>query len=897
MNPDPYARSQSLASTPRPQVYQNSGAPYNMAPAPAQAFRQQQYNSASRTTAQGRVVPERHDERTMSMSSYARDQEHNQTMSGRVIPTRKRESHDTITDRSSQGSGATSPVQTRQRSESQSSEPSLRTYSTTSTLVESLNGVTPQSSQSGKGGPLVHQRRTPLVYPALLSRVAEAFKDRIALADQSKDGLDYKSSFTGEEAVTTIAYIIKTTDRNLALLLGRSLDAQKFFHDVTYAHRLRDLRSEIYQFREPLVEPNNEVNGVFTLLTECYSPTCTRDRLCYSIACPRRLEQQARLKMRPQPGLKRADSHTSLHEDAGDEQKLWINTVSKDISDGVSDKEKKRQEVLSELAYTERDFVKDLEYMRDFWVKPLRDPRRSPIPEQRRDKFIKAVFSNVSEVYSVNSKLAEALTKRQQEQPVVRNVGDIFLDHVARFSPFITYGASQLYGKHEFENERKVNPAFAKFVDETERLKESRKLELNGYLTKPTTRLARYPLLLEGVLKYTADDNPDKKDLPRAISIIKEFLSKVNVESGKAENHFTMMSLSRELKFRPGEYVDVKLTEEGRQLLFKGMLKRSPQDQQGDIQAYLFDHAVLLVRVKTINKKDDLKVYRKPIPLELLTIAEMNEILPNRVGMIKRPSSGLTLGGRTTTMTSQASRDSSKAPVYPITFEHLGKDGYKITLYCSTQIQQQKLIEHIDTQQQVLSARANIYTKKIVSEGFFTAQIRVFCCAPIGKSNCLVGKLLLTDLFKDGGLKLVLGTETGVYLLDRKARDASIKPKRVLDCKSVTQIEVLEQHQILLVLTDKSLYSYSLEALDPDDSNAAMSKRGRKICHASFFKAGICQGQQLVCPVKTSALSSTIKVYEPMDSMTKKSKKSGLAKMLASSQDVLKPLKVVHPLL
>jgi hypothetical protein len=120
-----------------------------------------------------------------------------------------------------------------------------------------------------------------------------------------------------------------------------------------------------------------------------------------------------------------------------------------------------------------------------------------------------------------------------------------------------------------------------------------------------------------------------------------------------------------------------------------------------------------------------------------------------------------------------------------------------------------------------------------------------------------------------------------------------MKPQRVLDCKSVTEIEVLEQHQILLVLTEKTVYSFSMEALDPDDSNAAISKRGRKICHANFFKAGVCQGQQLVCCVKTSALSSTIKVYEPMDSMTKKSKKSGLAKMLASSQDVLKPLKVI----
>lgn len=52
-----------------------------------------------------------------------------------------------------------------------------------------------------------------------------------------------------------IAYIIKTTDRNLALLLGRALDAQKFFHDVTYDHRLRDSGNELYQFRTKLPSP------------------------------------------------------------------------------------------------------------------------------------------------------------------------------------------------------------------------------------------------------------------------------------------------------------------------------------------------------------------------------------------------------------------------------------------------------------------------------------------------------------------------------------------------------------------------------------------------------------------------------------------------------------------
>jgi hypothetical protein len=223
--------------------------------------------------------------------------------------------------------------------------------------------------------------------------VAEAFRERIPLADRVKDGLTYKDAFDGRDAVDRIAYIIKTTDRNLALLLGRALDAQKFFHDVTYDHRLRDSVGELYQFRTQLPSPfvsgelqtgeqtgngkaiggqghgrprlphenssnltqsssspsaddsmdSHNVNrngsptspsaadetthgrqssessdeaplpsGVFTLLTDCYSPTCSRDQLCYSIACPRRLEQQARLNMKPQPGLKKQISRESL---------------------------------------------------------------------------------------------------------------------------------------------------------------------------------------------------------------------------------------------------------------------------------------------------------------------------------------------------------------------------------------------------------------------------------------------------------------------------------------------------------------------------------------------------------------------------------------------------------
>ncbi|KAI5362082.1 Putative DH domain, DEP domain, CNH domain, pleckstrin domain, PH-like domain superfamily [Septoria linicola] len=874
LNTDSF-RSQSLASVPRPN-YQPPSA--NHQAAPAQAFRQQPYMNQhlARTTAQGRVVPDRpQDERTMSMSSYSRDADFSQTMSGRVIPNRRRESGDTDVSGSTMTNGHADPRNGyagngRHPSSSSHTTQGSRTMSMASTAVSPnephRQGSMPRSD-SQRTGTMVAQKRPSLVYGAMLSNVASAFRDRVPLRDQIKDGLEYKNAFTGFEAVELIAYVIRTSDRNLALLLGRSLDAQRFFHEVTYAHRLRDSPNEVYQFKETINEEPPEVNGVFTLLTECYSPTCNRDNLCYSIACPRRLEQQQRLNMKITPGLKRETSRSSLHDEVDNEQKLWINTVSKEVSDSVSEKEKKRQEVISELMYTERDFVKDLEYLRDFWIKPLRQPEHSPIPEHRREKFIRTVFSNCQEVHAVNARMAQALTRRQQQNPVVRNVGDIFLEYVPQFHPFIRYGANQLFGKFEFEKEKGSNPGFARFTEQTERLKESRKLELNGYLTKPTTRLARYPLLLDNVLKNTDENNPDMKDIPKAIEQIRQFLGRVNEESGKAENHFNLMSLNAQLKWGTIPHMDLKLTEESRQLIFKSSLKKTPTAEQADVTAYLFDHAVLIVRVKTVNKKEEIRVYRKPIPLELLQIREMDYVLP-KMGIAKRPSSSMIPGiGR------GGARPPPNEQGFPITFKGLGKGGYELTLFCTSPVQREKWMEHIMTQKEKLSERHKIFTMAKLNEGFFNATVRVNCCRPI-----------------DGGRKLVIGTDFGVYICDRKPKDASQKPKRMLDIKLVTQLEVLEQHQIIIVLADKAVYSFPLEALE-DESSQAPSKRGRRICHANYINAGMCNGQTLVCCVKSSSLSSTVKVFEPMDSMTKGKKKSGFAKMLAGGQEVLKPYK------
>lgn len=146
----------------------------------------------------------------------------------------------------------------------------------------------------------------------------------------------------------------------------------------------------------------------------------------------------------------------------------------------MSDTEKKRQEAINEVIYTERDFVRDMEYLRDVgslvdflrqsssyyiqvWIAPLK--KSDIIPEARRLDFLEQVFWNIHDIISVNSKLREALNKRQKSFAIVERIGDIFLDNVPQFNPFVSYGSHQLYGKYEFEKEKSSNPAFQKFVD------------------------------------------------------------------------------------------------------------------------------------------------------------------------------------------------------------------------------------------------------------------------------------------------------------------------------------------------------------------------------------------------------------------------------------------------
>jgi len=235
---------------------------------------------------------------------------------------------------------------------------------------------------------------------------------------------------------------------------------------------------------------------------------------------------------------------------------------------------------------------------------------------------------------------------------------------------------------------------------------------------------------------------------------------------------------------------------------------------------------------------------------------------------------GLNLPGRNTDPANKG---------YAISFTHLGRRGYNLTLYAQTWVSRRKWVEHIESQQKLIRERSLIFAKVVVCEKYFLGSNKVNCSVAFGNK---VTNIFLTV---DGGRKLAYGTDNGIYVSDRKPHsNVKTTPIRVHPLANVTQIDVLEEYGLLLVLCDKTLSSYPIELLTDHDNatNFQMNRKAKKVSgHVNFFKSGVCLGRVFLCVVKSNSMNSTIKVLEPVEGLNRGRGRLGFARILQSGQD------------
>ncbi|KAJ1727710.1 RHO1 GDP-GTP exchange protein 2, partial [Coemansia sp. Benny D160-2] len=748
------------------------------------------------------------------------------------------------------------------------------------------------------------------VYPAMLSLVAESFCAIISqiAGTHERDGLEHPNSFTGRDAVDTIHAIIKAADRNLAVVVGRALEQQALFHDVAYERRLRDDAHELYALDEDMAAAlllrrrqqqqqqqqaqtpaggsdrdgdadadgdgestlNQDdagsqteqavrlpVSGVFVMLTDCYSPTCTSTQPCYSVTCPRQRAQQDHLRK------------TARSNVAGEmkQEKLWSMSVPKEVVKSVSRRELDRQERLYEVFYGEKDYVRDLCILRDLYMKPLHNG--DVVREDRRKNFITKVFKNALAILAENMELHKALERRQKEDFVCHQVGDVFLPFVQRLEAYLEYCANQPYSMHFLEAEKRTNARLVEFLEKTDRRPECRKLGVQHFLTRPPTRLARYPLVLKAVLKYTPEGHPDRETIPHVIARIEAMLGQINAETGRAQNRLRLFKVDDKLECSVADRNNLRLTDEQRRLVRDSPLRKRGGSEASAIQVLLLDHMLLMCKVKTDAQTGDEKytIYKHPIPLQLLAVSN-----PDAPAGSVRATSGAGAGSGSTPAAAAAGAGDEAASLrptiipidagdaqrdrhaFPLQLTHLGRNGFTVTLYAGKLADRQQWRQCIEEQQTELAARHRKFELVAVAAQF-PSGIRVTSA----------------DVY-DQGRGVVIGTDRGLYV-GVAGRPSSFQLLAHLRHDRVHQIEIHERLGVLAMVADKdrNLYVYPLDQLlvsAGGGSGSGGRVRSKPLhTHVSFVRFGKYQDMDILCSVRSTTLSNQtiIRVFRPAD--------------------------------
>ncbi|KAI8977094.1 CNH domain-containing protein [Mycotypha africana] len=756
---------------------------------------------------------------------------------------------------------------------------------------------------------------------------------------------EYPKSFTGEEAVDLLILIagseVKRKEyKRIARMIMHS--TPPVFLPINYSEKsiknntLYDSAKEAYTLNEDssdnITDRTQECfpQSVFTQFLDCYTPTCSRgSNGCYAPLCPNRGPQIHTKTKILNKDLQRNISFSSSMASSQDTlvSRCWAKTIPRETLQKTPPREMKRQEAIFELIYTEEDYVRDLNLLEELFVKPLSEAQC--IEHERRTQFCNDIFGNYKQILETHRDMYRDLRDHQlssQEHETkeygigfVDHIGQVILRYVDQFLGLYTeYGPHFLMAEYIVKKEMSHNILFHNFIREKEKQAETRKLPFRHFIILPITRLQRYPLLLDAILKRTTDEQ-ERRTLAICIERIRNVTTRVDRLTDDMRQTLRIRQINDKIRFKPNHpRYNLDLLRKGRKLIYEGPLKRRSHFVESvDLYVFLFDHILLMTKPKRVNSNssnsisssnssiqghmgsrdepDYFIVSKNPIPLDLLIVGDVSENF--RFGTFRantsktsssNSSSGLNSGATTSSMSSLipsstrtstqelnttpfTSTSSSVVNLSSFLIRHLGQHGGEYILYTDTP--SSRLI----WKQKISKAQADLSTKREMNSAFQMVTISDTNFSLVGTSSHHSGKVTCAASFVgNNGMKMVaLGTQHGVWI--GKESDTNGLTK-VLMADGVTQIGVIETHKILLVLADKILTAYPLVQLDPFSPTNTLSSKasgGKKSSdketvissriisqHAIYFNTGTCNGKTLIVTMKRKKPDSQFKVYE-----------------------------------
>lgn len=426
---------------------------------------------------------------------------------------------------------------------------------------------------------------------------------------------------------------------------------------------------------------------------------------------------------------------------------------------------------------------------------------------------------NYFEIRQANTKLYRDLSDRQNqcqaqnEAGFVDQIGDILFQHVeAMCKPYTNYGPNVVLAEYAVKQESSNNLLFSNFIREKEKQAELRKLPFRHFLILPVTRLQRYPLLINSVLKKTPVGHPDHQALTKTLDVICQTASQVDALTAATKARVRVLQIAHSIRHNSMNLAELDLTHPSRRLFMEGHLTRRSHTGVDtiDLQVFLFDHLVIMTKVKkSISGEEEYWISKQPIPLNLLKVQEMTEIASMHV--------------RTTSINTQTSyANMLPALQVPSTFAivHLGRNGgiYVVTADCvADKLAWKEKIAEAKRARDAKYANQEVFDIRILSDTTFPGSShssislncgKVLCSTPFGMTGLLNSstrkyvQLIIFTFFlltagPQGRRMVAVGTTKGLWIgTEGNTGDY----RHVLSLLNITQLAFLEQNGILVVL-------------------------------------------------------------------------------------------------
>ncbi|KLJ05648.1 hypothetical protein EMPG_09358 [Blastomyces silverae] len=603
---------------------------------------------------------------------------------------------------------------------------------------------------------------------------------------------------------------------------------------------------------------------------------------CYSHHCMRTLKK-VNLQAQAMEPEKKAEDWATFYK------------VGKEVFDTHSKKEIDRQNILHEIVTTEDSYIGQLDVLRTLYRDQLTQFDPPVINPKRLNEFLDEVFGKVDAVKQVNEDhLLAQLKYRQKEQgPFIVGFSDIFREWIRRArAAYIDYAATFPNANYLVRREAETNLMFRQFLNQARDNKLSNRLSWDTYLKAPITRIQRYVLLLNTVLKSMDKSSEEKSNLMQAIEEIKNVAAECDTKVGDMAKTVSLKELGLKLQFRPEVKQEFELNLEHLELIFQGDLQRPRTKRFNwvDIRAILFDRYLILAKIvftRDAARKEIYDVSKFPIPMDLLMLESTNDdpVMKSSVRgitAVSAPAGRLATPGdrgsptpgnlshvstnSSTTSTNSSASNKTLVPVavlenprddkilYPFRIKHLGQpDVY--TLYAPTAQSRQEWCEKI------IEAKIK-HAKSLHAQNAEPFKLRVLSDSAFAYPEHAVAPktALITGTPLDRAIREVEARYEGSLSRPLPVCRASVncatvfqQPQGRLMCAvgtdygvyiseydnprgwtkaipttRVTQIAVFEEFNLFLLIADKSLIAHHLDVVCPPSGVPTQSDSQRR---------------------------------------------------------------------